>query len=224
MDNVETNYKNNHSLLEDITKKYATTFTTSFGKEDQAITDLIVKNKWPVKIVTIDTGRLFNETYSLHRRTNDQYKIKIESVFPDTNELEKLIRKKGPDSFYDSVENRKECCEIRKVHPLKKTLGGFTVWITGIRKAQSTERSNLDMIEFDEAHQVVKIHPLLNWSDDDLEKYIEENKVPVSILHSKGYPSIGCAPCTRATLPGEDPRAGRWSWENGAKECGLHTH
>jgi phosphoadenosine phosphosulfate reductase len=212
------------TLMNTITKTWATVFTTSLGKEDQAITDLIVRNKWPVKIVTIDTGRLFNETYSLHRRTNDYYKIKIEAVFPDTRELEKLIREKGPDSFFDSVENRKQCCDIRKVRPLKRALDGFTIWITGIRKAQSPERSNLEMIEFDEQHQIIKAHPLLNWSDDDLEKYIVENRVPVNPLHDKGYPSIGCAPCTRAILPGEDPRAGRWSWENGAKECGLHTH
>lgn len=216
--------KNTQTMMETLTGAYPTIFTTSLGKEDQVITDMIVKNKWPVKLVTLDTGRLFNETYSLHRRTNDFYKIKIESVFPDTAELEKLIREKGPDSFFDSVENRKECCEVRKVHPLKRALQGYTIWITGIRKAQSPERSNMEMIEFDEQHQVIKVHPLLNWTDIEVDAYIEQHRVPVNSLHDKGYPSIGCAPCTRAILPGEDPRAGRWYWENGAKECGLHKH
>jgi len=212
------------AMMQDLTATHKTIFTTSLGKEDQAITDMIVQNKWPVKLVTLDTGRLFNETYSLHRRTNDLYKIKIEAVFPDTGELEKLIREKGPDSFFDSVENRRECCKIRKVRPLRRALEGYSLWITGIRKAQSPERSGMEMIEFDQPHQVIKVHPLLNWTDNDLDDYINEHRVPVNILHNKGYPSIGCAPCTRAILPGEDPRAGRWSWEHGVKECGLHTH
>jgi len=212
------------TMMGELTRSYPSVFTTSLGKEDQAITHYIVKNKWPVKLVTLDTGRLFNETYSLHRRTNDYYKIKIESVFPDTHEIEKLILEKGPDSFFDSIENRKECCEIRKVHPLQRTLHGATIWITGIRKAQSSERSSLEKIEFDEQHKIIKVHPLLDWSDSELDTYISDNRIPVNPLHDKGFPSIGCAPCTRAVLPGEDPRAGRWWWENGAKECGLHTH
>lgn len=215
--------KSTDDLMQRITQVYPTVFSTSLGKEDQVITDKIVRNKWPVKIFTLDTGRLFNETYSLHRRTNEVYKIKIESVFPDTAELENLIKEKGPDSFFDSVENRRQCCEIRKVNPLKRALKGYTIWITGIRKSQSPERSNAEMFEFDQTHRIIKVHPLLNWTDDDLDEYIKAHKVPVNPLHEQGFPSIGCAPCTRAILPGEDPRAGRWWWEQGKKECGLHT-
>lgn len=210
-------------LLDDLARSYKSVFSTSFGKEDQIITYMIVKNSLPIEIFTLDTGRLFNETYSLHRKTNDMYRIKIKTYFPDSAELESLINEKGPDSFFDSVENRKECCAIRKVNPLKRALKGNSIWVTGIRKAQSPERSNLPMLEMDETHGLIKVHPLLNWSDADVDQYIKDNGIPYNVLHDKGYPSVGCMPCTRAIEPGEDLRAGRWWWETGHKECGLHV-
>jgi phosphoadenosine phosphosulfate reductase len=216
------NEKNTVNLLKEIAGEGKAVFSSSFGKEDQVITDILVKEKISAKIFTIDTGRLFNETYSLHRKTNDIYKIKIATFFPDSKEVEDLINKKGPDSFFDSVENRLECCRIRKVNPLKRALNGSEIWITGLRHEQSGDRAKLEMIQFDEEHLVIKFHPLLNWSSEDIDDYIKKNKVPVNILHDKGFPSIGCSPCTREVFPGEDSRAGRWSWETGKKECGLH--
>lgn len=215
--------KNTLGMLKEISLEGKMVFSTSFGKEDQVITDLLVKNTVDAGIFTIDTGRLFNETYSLHRRTNDQYRIKINTFFPDTSAVEKLVNEKGPDSFFDSVENRIECCHIRKVEPLARALKGADIWVTGLRHSQSPDRNNVNMLELDPAHNVVKFHPLINWNDEDVENYISSNKVPVNSLHAKGFPSIGCAPCTRAVLPGEDSRAGRWYWEQGKKECGLHV-
>jgi len=216
--------KSTESMIQKITDADPAVFSTSLGLEDQVITDQIVRNRWKVKIFTLDTGRLFNETYALHMETNHFYKIRIETVFPDTRDLEKLINEKGPDSFFDSVENRRECCHIRKVKPLKRALEGYTIWLTGIRKSQSPDRANMEMVEFDETHDIIKVHPLLNWTDEELDQYIKHHNVPVNPLHKQGYPSIGCSPCTRAVHPGEDPRAGRWWWESGRKECGLHTH
>jgi phosphoadenosine phosphosulfate reductase len=199
-------------------------FTTSFGIEDQVITDTICKNHFPVKIVTLDTGRLFEETYKVFARTNEKYNIAIETVHPDADELSVLLKQKGPFSFYESVENRKECCNIRKVIPLKKALAGFEVWITGLRSEQSESRENSKIIDFDENFSIIKYNPLLNWTVDEVKKHIKEHNVPYNILHNRGYPSIGCAPCTRAIEKGDDIRSGRWWWENGGKkECGLHA-
>jgi phosphoadenosine phosphosulfate reductase len=199
-------------------------FTTSFGYEDQVITDFIFGNDFPVEVVTLDTGRLFEDTYKVYRSTLEKYKKPIKVYFPPADKVEKLLNEKGPFSFYESVENRKECCYIRKVIPLKRALEGHEIWITGLRASQSENRSDMKEFEWDEGNQIVKFNPLLTWDLDDVVEYVKENNVPYNILHDKGFVSIGCAPCTRAISQGEDFRAGRWWWEqNSGKECGLHT-
>lgn len=197
-------------------------FSTSFGQEDQVITDLIALNQLPITVFTLDTGRLFQETYDVFHKTVKKYKTEIKTYFPDTAEVEALLNKKGPNSFYDSVENRKECCFIRKVVPLTKALKGNAIWITGLRAEQSQNRSDLNFFEYDAHFDIIKFNPLLKWTLQEVEEYLEKNNVPQNTLHKKGFVSIGCAPCTRAILPGEDIRAGRWSWESSHKECGLH--
>ncbi|TGN20634.1 phosphoadenylyl-sulfate reductase [Leptospira idonii] len=197
-------------------------FSTSFGLEDQAITHAIHSQNLNIRIATLDTGRLFRETYELWQLTNQTYGKPIDTYFPNASQLESFLNQKGPDSFYDSVENRKECCHIRKVIPLDRALQGAEIWITGIRKEQSGFRTEMAQFEEDPSKQVLKYHPILDWTWEDTWDYIKKNKVPYNPLHEKGYPSIGCAPCTRAIEPGEDFRAGRWWWENSAKECGLH--
>jgi len=197
-------------------------FSTSFGQEDQVITDLIEKSKAPIKIFTLDTGRLFQETYDVFHRTQKKYKTPIKVYFPEAKAVEELLEKKGPNSFFESVENRKECCFIRKVVPLRKALAGNEVWITGLRAEQSENRSDLNLFEYDENFKMIKFNPLLKWSLEEVQKYIDANNVPQNSLHKKGFVSIGCAPCTRAIVEGEDIRAGRWYWEQSHKECGLH--
>jgi len=198
-------------------------FTTSFGYEDQVITDMIFRNDLPVKVATLDTGRMFEETYKVFRSTVERYDKPIKAYFPPTEKVEKLLNEKGPFSFYESLENRKECCHIRKVIPLKRALNGNEIWITGLRASQSENRSDLQEFEWDEANKILKFNPLINWSLDEVKDYVKENNVPYNVLHDKGFVSIGCEPCTRAIKPGEDFRAGRWWWEQGSgKECGLH--
>ena len=197
-------------------------FSTSFGQEDQAITDFIGQNQLPITVFTLDTGRLFQETYDVFHKTLKKYKTEIKTFFPDTTAVEALLNQKGPNSFYDSVENRKECCFIRKVAPLTKALKGNAIWITGLRAEQSENRSDLNFFEYDAHFDIIKFNPLLKWTLQEVEAYLEKNNVPQNTLHKKGFVSIGCAPCTRAILPGEDIRAGRWSWESSHKECGLH--
>jgi len=198
-------------------------FTTSFGYEDQVITDIIFRNKFDIKVVTLDTGRLFPETYKVYSSTLDKYKKPISVYFPPAEKVEEMVNKKGPFSFYESLENRKECCFIRKVIPLKRALKGNEIWITGLRASQSENRSDLQEFEWDEGNQIIKYNPLLEWSLEETIDYIKENHVPYNILHDRGFVSIGCEPCTRAIKPGEDFRAGRWWWEqNSGKECGLH--
>lgn len=197
-------------------------FSTSFGQEDQVITALIAKNDLPITIFTLDTGRLFQETYDVFHKTLKKYKKEIKVYFPEANAVEKLLNEKGPNSFYESVENRKECCFIRKVAPLTKALKGNAVWITGLRAEQSENRHNLDLFEYDDKFEIIKFNPLLKWTLEEVQKYIDDNNVPQNALHKKGFVSIGCAPCTRAIAPGEDIRAGRWYWEQSHKECGLH--
>ena len=200
-------------------------FSTSLGYEDQVITDLILANAIPIKIFTLDTGRMFSETYSVWKKTNDRYNATIETYFPKTDAVEKLMTDKGPYSFYESVENRKECCGIRKVEPLDRALKGQKIWITGIRAEQSANRQSMTQLERDNAHNLFKFHPLLDWTFDDVKQYVSDNHIPYNPLHDRGFVSIGCQPCTRAIQPGEDFRAGRWWWEdNSKKECGLHTH
>ncbi|MCV9931459.1 phosphoadenylyl-sulfate reductase [Flavobacterium sp. LS1R47] len=198
-------------------------FSTSFGQEDQVITDFIAKNNIAITIFTLDTGRLFQETYDVFHRTLKKYKKQIEVYFPEATAVESLLKEKGPNSFYDSVENRKECCFIRKVVPLRKALAGNAVWITGLRAEQSENRNDLELFEYDANFEIIKFNPLLKWSLQEVEAYLQEHSVPQNALHKKGFVSIGCAPCTRAILPDEDIRAGRWWWESSHKECGLHS-
>jgi phosphoadenosine phosphosulfate reductase len=199
-------------------------FTTSFGIEDQVITDFIFKNNIPVEVVTLDTGRLFKETYEVFSDTTSKYNKRINTYFPEHEDVEKMVTEKGPFSFYDSKENRQECCNLRKVVPLKRALKGKSVWITGIRSAQSDNRSSMDNLEYDSDKQIIKYHPLFDWSLEEVEKYIKENNVPYNSLYDKGYVSIGCEPCTRAVIQGQDSRSGRWWWEiDGPKECGCHV-
>jgi len=201
------------------------TFSSSFGLEDQAITHFIASNNLPIKIFTLDTGRMFTETYSTWSSTVEKYKLAIAAFYPEAHTLQDFVTEKGPNSFYESVENRKQCCFIRKVEPLQRALKGNKIWITGIRAEQSNNRLDMPMVEWDEVNQVIKIHPLLSWTWGQVKQFVSRNNVPYNPLHDNGFVSIGCAPCTRATKPGEDFRAGRWWWEdNNKKECGLHIH
>ncbi|MGE4289520.1 MAG: phosphoadenylyl-sulfate reductase [Salinivirgaceae bacterium] len=200
-------------------------FTTSFGYEDQVITHLIFKNDIPIDVVTLDTGRLFKETYKVFSQTLDTYKKQIKVYFPKGDAVEKMLSQKGPFSFYESVENRQECCHIRKVEPLNRALQGVEMWITGIRAEQSPNRQGMTFFELDEPRQIIKYNPLLNWTFEEVKNFVKQNHIPYNVLHDTGFVSIGCEPCTRAIKPGEDFRAGRWWWENNSKkECGLHTH
>jgi phosphoadenosine phosphosulfate reductase len=201
----------------------AVVFSSSLGQEDQVLTDIIFKNNLPVKIFTIDTGRLFNETYELLDRTTARYKKPVHVYFPEAADVEEFVALKGINSFYESVDNRKECCHIRKVKPLNRALKGAKVWITGLRAEQSNNRQNMTMIEWSEEKQLYKFNPLINWTYDEVLDHIKEFNVPYNPLHDRGFLSIGCAPCTRAIEPGEDTRAGRWWWETSQKECGLHA-
>jgi len=198
-------------------------FSTSFGQEDQAITQAIASTKSPIEIFTLDTGRQFQESYELMDLTIKKYGISLQTFFPNTSAVESLVAKKGFNSFYTSVENRKECCFVRKMEPLNRALQGAKVWITGLRAEQSENRAEMPIIEWDENRQLWKINPLIDWSFSQLENYLQEHKIPQNPLHKKGFISIGCAPCTRAISEGEHPRAGRWWWENSQKECGLHA-
>ncbi|RAJ02213.1 phosphoadenosine phosphosulfate reductase [Chitinophaga skermanii] len=202
----------------------AVAFSSSFGQEDQVIADIIWRHALPVRVFTLDTGRLFQETYDLMDLTRARYKQPFEIYFPGTSAVERLVAEKGVNSFYDSVENRKECCFIRKVEPLNRALEGTKVWITGLRSEQSDNRQNMPAIEWDEQRQLYKYNPLIDWSYEQMLAYLDEHNVPFNKLHKKGFISIGCAPCTRAIEPGEHPRAGRWWWEQSQKECGLHSH
>jgi phosphoadenosine phosphosulfate reductase len=198
-------------------------FSTSLGQEDQVINAFIGKNNLSVKIFTLDTGRLYNESYDLLEKTTLRYKTPIEVFFPDATDVQEYVNNKGINAFYESVENRKECCFIRKVKPLNRALQGAKVWITGLRAEQSENRKDMPMVEWDEQRQLYKYNPLLHWTFDEMTDYIKTNNVPYNPLHDKGFVSIGCAPCTRAIEPGEDVRAGRWWWELSKKECGLHS-
>lgn len=200
-------------------------FSTSFSNEDQVITDLIQQNKIPVSFFTLDTGRLFPETYSTWSRTIEHYNISIKAYYPDAEQLGAFIETNGPNAFYESTDLRSRCCFIRKVGPLKRALNGKSIWITGLRAEHSPNRQQLQTLEWDEANQVIKFHPILHWTSEDVKQYIQKSAIPYNPLHDKGFVSIGCAPCTRAVRPGEDFRAGRWWWEDSSKkECGLHTH
>jgi phosphoadenosine phosphosulfate reductase len=199
-------------------------FSTSFSIEDQVILHHIAQEKLPVTVFTLDTGRLFSETYSVWTASREKYGIPIHTYSPDAARLETYVGEKGPNAFYESVANRKACCYIRKVEPLQRALAGQKIWITGIRAAHSGSRSELQILEWDEGHQLTKYNPLLHWTTEELRQFVSDHQVPYNILHDRGFVSIGCQPCTRAIKPGEEFRAGRWWWEDTEKkECGLHS-
>jgi phosphoadenosine phosphosulfate reductase len=199
-------------------------FASSFGAEDVVIIDMLTNIRKDVTMFTLDTGRLNQETYDVIDKVRERYGIEIKIYFPDQTEVEDMVRKYGMNLFYKSIEYRKLCCEIRKVKPLKRALSNLDAWITGLRREQTDTRSNIMKVEIDSAHNnIIKINPLADWTWDMVWSYIKTNNVPYNSLHDKGYPSIGCEPCTRAIKPGEPFRAGRWWWEeNSHKECGLH--
>ena len=198
--------------------------SSSLGAEDQVLTQMIASIDKSTKIFTLDTGRCFQEFYDLIDKTNKKYDIKIQVHFPNTEQVEKMVNEKGVNLFYDSVENRKLCCKIRKLEPLKRAFKGLDVWICGLRQSQSITRINTKLVEWDDKNNLIKLNPLIEWSEEQVWKYIKENDVPYNVLHDKGYPSIGCKPCTREIKKGEDLRAGRWWWEEPeSKECGLHV-
>ena len=221
--------KNLTKIIEDLfnlSEKFSSqiVFTTSFGIEDQVITDIIVKNNIPVRLISLDTGRLFHETYLVWQKTIDKYNCNIEAFYPDNDDVEKLLTAKGPFSFYESVADRKECCYIRKIEPLKRALTGMKYWITGIRAEQTVIRQEMEYFVKDDIYGVIKYNPLIDWTLKDVEDYLKSNNVPYNSLHNKGFVSIGCQPCTRAIKPNENFRDGRWWWENNSgKECGLHS-
>ena len=199
-------------------------FSTSFGMEDQVITDFILKNNIPIRIFTLDTGRMFYETYSTWEKTNMHYHKSIIPYYPDAVSIEDYVKNNGINAFYDSPELRKLCCHIRKVEPLKRALAGNKVWVTGLRAEQSPNREQMPMVEWDEINQIIKFHPILHWKTTEVLDYLRKNGIPYNPLHDKGFISIGCQPCTRAVKEGEDFRAGRWWWEDKSKkECGLHS-
>jgi len=199
-------------------------FASSLAAEDMVITDMILRTKLPIGIFTLQTGRLHKETLDMLDRIKETYGYEVAQYTPEQTAVDTYVQQNGLNAFYDSVEMRKECCRIRKVEPLNRALAGNKAWITGQRRAQSTTRTSLEVQENDEAHGMVKFNPLADWSEEDVWNYIRSNNVPYNLLHDKGYPSIGCEPCTRAIQPGEDIRAGRWWWENPeSKECGLHV-
>ena len=200
----------------------AVKFSSSLGQEDQVLTHIVGRNNVPVKIFTIDTGRLFNEVYETLERTEARYKIKIDTYFPQAELVQQLVNERGINLFYESVENRQSCCGVRKVEPLNRALQGTQVWLTGLRAEQNDHRKSVDVVEWLPERKMYKINPLLHWSYDEMIAYIKVNNIPYNSLHDKGYISIGCAPCTRAIEPGEEARAGRWWWEASHKECGLH--
>ncbi len=196
---------------------------SSLGAEDQVLTDMIARIDKSTKIFTLDTGRVFPETYQTLHETNEKYGINVEVYFPNSEKVERMVNEKGINLFYESIENRKMCCDVRKIEPLRRAMADVDVWVTGIRREQSITRILTEVVEFDPINGKIKINPLLEWTEDDLWEYINKYDVPFNKLHEKGFPSIGCEPCTRAIKEGEDVRAGRWWWETPEqKECGLH--
>lgn len=197
--------------------------STSLGAEDQALTFMISQTDKAAHIFTLDTGRLFPETYDLIDLTSKKYGISIRVMFPDAARVEAMVNEKGINLFYDSIENRKLCCHLRKIEPLKRAFSGLDAWICGLRRDQSVTRQDMQLVEWDENNGLIKVNPLIDWTEEQLWSYLKSNYIPYNKLHDAGFPSIGCQPCTRAVMPGEDVRAGRWWWENPeTKECGLH--
>ncbi|NQU33103.1 MAG: phosphoadenylyl-sulfate reductase [Bacteroidetes bacterium] len=214
-----------HEILGFFLKQFSgkVALSTSLGLEDQVLTEMVASIDSSTKIFTLDTGRLFPETYDLIDRTSKKYGISIDVYFPNTKEVEEMVNTKGINLFYDSIENRKLCCNLRKLVPLARAMNGLDGWITGLRRDQSVTRTEMQLIEWDENNNMLKINPLINWTVNDVMGYIEAKRIPYNSLHDKGFASIGCQPCTRAIEPDENIRAGRWWWEDPeSKECGLH--
>ena len=198
---------------------------SSFGAEDVVVIDMVAKVAPQIKVFTLDTGRLNDETYEVMERVRFRYGIEIETMFPNREAVERLTREKGFYSFRESVENRRECCQIRKVEPLRRALSSLKAWMTGLRRDQAVTRGDTPAVEWDEGNGLVKVNPLVEWTNEQVWEYIRAQNVPYNRLHDQNFPSIGCAPCTRAVQPGEDIRGGRWWWELPEyKECGLHVH
>lgn len=221
----ETEDYSAQELLEHLAKRFGDkiALATSFGAEDQVLTDMLCRMESRPSIFTLDTGRLPEETYRLMQATREKYGIRIEILFPDYEQVEDMVNRLGPNLFYESIENRKLCCSVRKIEPLKRKLSELQAWICGLRAEQSVTRTDLQRIEYDKNFGLIKVSPLADWTTEQVWDYIRQNKVPYNKLHDKGYPSIGCAPCTRAVREGQDIRAGRWWWEQPEhKECGLH--
>jgi len=211
------------NIAVEIFKAENITFASSLSLEDQVLTHIIREVCKDIEIFSIDTGRLFYEVYDTISKTENRYDFRYKIYFPNYVDIEKIVSEKGINLFYDSIENRKLCCRIRKIEPLKRALNGKKCWITGLTKYQNITRKNIELLEWDEINGLYKLNPLVNWSLEDVKEFIKKNNVPYNVLHDKGYPSIGCQPCTRAIMPGEDIRAGRWWWENPeSRECGLH--
>lgn len=213
------------ALLKQIeTEDAPAAFANSFGAEDMVLMDLIDRAAPSIEVFSLDTGRLPAETYALMQTVQQKYKTPVQVYFPDTEQVEQFTRQNGPNAFYDSVELRKECCRIRKIVPLKRALTGKQAWITGLRREQSPTRTEMAEKEWDDGNQMHKYNPLIEWTEAEVWEYIRHFDVPYNALHDQHYPSIGCAPCTRAIAVGEDIRAGRWWWEDPeSKECGLHV-
>ncbi|TDJ50373.1 MAG: phosphoadenylyl-sulfate reductase [Nitrospina sp.] len=226
MDYSQFEPKTPQNILDWAIKQFGTrvALASSFGLEDMVLIDMASKLSGSLTVFTLDTGRLHEETYLTMDRTRSHYGIAIQSYFPDKEEVQRLEREKGFYSFRESLENRKECCAIRKVEPLSRALSPLAAWITGIRRDQNVTRTDVPKVSEDKDHPpLVKINPLADWTLEQVQDYIEKNQVPVNPLHQQNYPSIGCAPCTRPIKEGEDIRAGRWWWENSEhKECGIH--
>jgi len=199
--------------------------SNSLQTEDMVVLDIACRIEPKVRVFTLDTGRLHQETYDMMDRVRDHYGVRLEVLFPDAAEVQTMVESKGLNLFYESVENRHECCGVRKVKPLQKMLTGLDAWVTGLRRDQWASRTNIQKIEIDTANgDIIKVNPIADWSQGQLDEYVKAHNVPQHALYSKGFTSIGCLPCTRATRPGENPRAGRWWWEQeGQKECGLHV-
>ncbi len=227
IENLNERFKNSdpHEVLKYFLQEYKgrIALSSSLGAEDQVLTQMVVAADPETRIFTLDTGRLFPETYELIDRTNKKYNISIQVMFPDYKQVEKMVKEKGVNLFYESIENRKLCCGIRKLEPLERAFKGLDVWICGLRKDQSITRFYSQMVEWDENNGLIKLNPLINWREKDVWEYVKRLEIPYNPLHDEGFPSIGCQPCTRAVNAGEDVRAGRWWWEQpDQKECGLH--
>lgn len=223
--NHQFNDASAEEILEYFLKEYGDkiTFASSLGAEDQVMTHMIAGIDKSANIFMLDTGRMFPETYEVLAKTNKRYNLNIQVYFPDSKRVEAMVNEKGINLFYKSIENRKLCCHIRKTEPLQRALKDKTAWITGLRREQAVTRNNLHKVEWDEQNELIKVNPLIDWTSKDIWEYIKTYRVPYNKLHDKGFTSIGCQPCTRAIMPGEDIRAGRWWWENPeTKECGLH--